>query len=127
MSDALSVHDSSNDSSNLPADAFISRSQDVKAELFEGISETSPDGSMAKALASMGKALASLVSLISVLPDLMARANAEPITPFEPASWLTERDRHDNIERCLHYLIMPMYVVSWAVAAAAYGAQPSAW
>ena len=71
--------------------------------------------------------LDSMLSLMAVLPEMMARASSEPITPFEPDAYKNDARRAAKLESILHYFIFPMYVLLWAILASVYFGQPDPW
>ena len=58
-----------------------------------------------------------IVAMMSVLPDLMARASKEPITPVEPDSYFRDYVRGEKIEKMLRYTVPSTYVLAWALKA----------
>jgi hypothetical protein len=71
--------------------------------------------------------LDSMLSLMAVLPEMMARASSEPITPFEPDAYKNDARRAEKLESILHYFIFPVYVLLWAILASVYFGQPDPW
>ena len=98
--------------------------------------------------------LGQISSMLAVLPDLMTRAAKEPVTPFEPPSSFSNARLSSQIERCvacyllqshvaccmfgcmllhfaclryLHYCIIPLYGLGWAISAAAYMSSGPQW
>jgi hypothetical protein len=68
-----------------------------------------------------------IVAMMSVLPDLMARASKEPITPVEPDSYFRDYVRGEKIEKMLRYTVPSTYVLAWAILSAVYMAEPDPW
>ena len=83
-----------------------------------------PGGGGAPSAEETASKLEKMVDVLSVMPELMARAGAEPTKPFEPDAFKADWQRGEDIENFLHYAVPFLYILSWAISSAVYSSKP---